>query len=68
MWLAVNMRLNCVLFADTDIGTPILMLSLTFSHVMALIAVIAISWACLQSLWLFFAQAEHVVGLYYGKR
>jgi len=50
------------------IGTPILMLSLTFSHVMALIAVIAHIAGVFVSRWLFFAQAEHVVGLYYGKR
>jgi DMSO reductase anchor subunit len=50
------------------IGTPILMLSLTLSHVMALIAVIAHIAGVFVSRWLFFAQAEHVVGLYYGKR
>ncbi len=50
------------------IGTPILMLSLTFSHVMALSAVIAHIAGVFVSRWLFFAQAEHVVGLYYGKR
>ena len=50
------------------IGTPILTLSLTFNHVTALIAVIAHIAGVFVSRWLFFAQAEHVVGLYYGKR
>ena len=50
------------------IGTPILALSLTFNHVTALIAVIAHITGVFISRWLFFAQAEHVVGLYYGKR
>ena len=50
------------------IGTPILALSLTFNHMTALIAVIAHIAGVFVSRWLFFAQAEHVVGLYYGKR
>ena len=50
------------------IGTPILALSLTFSHMTAFIAVIAHIAGVFVSRWLFFAQAEHVVGLYYGKR
>ena len=49
------------------IGTPILALSLTFNHITALIAVIAHIAGVFVSRWLFFAQAEHVVGLYYGK-
>ena len=50
------------------IGTPILALSLAFSHLTTLIAVIAHIAGVFVSRWLFFAQAEHVVGLYYGKR
>ena len=50
------------------IGTPILALSLTFNHVTASIAVITHVAGVFVSRWLFFAQAEHVVGLYYGKR
>ena len=49
-------------------GTPILALSLTFTYLTALIAVIAHIAGVFVSRWLFFAQAEHVVGLYYGKR
>ena len=50
------------------IGTPILALSLTFNHLTASIAVITHVAGVFVSRWLFFAQAEHVVGLYYGKR
>jgi DMSO reductase anchor subunit len=50
------------------IGTPILALSLTFNYLTTLIAVIAHVSGVFVSRWLFFAQAEHVVGLYYGKR
>ena len=39
-----------------------------FKHLLALIAVIAHLIGISTSRWLFFAQAEHVVGLYYGKR
>lgn len=39
-----------------------------FKHLLALIAVIAHLIGIATSRWLFFAQAEHVVGLYYGKR
>lgn len=47
---------------------PIILLLLPFSHWLALIAVIAHIAGVLTARWLFFAQAEHVVGLYYGKR
>lgn len=37
-------------------------------HVLALLAVVSHLAGVAASRWLFFAQAEHVVGLYYGKR
>ncbi|MCD9148034.1 dimethyl sulfoxide reductase anchor subunit family protein [Pseudophaeobacter flagellatus] len=37
-------------------------------HLMAALAVVAHMSGVAVSRWLFFAQAEHVVGLYYGKR
>ena len=49
-------------------GMPIIFLSLPFSHFMALLAVISHIAGIFIIRWLFFAQAEHVVGLYYGKR
>ena len=50
------------------IGTPILLLSLSFSHFLAALALISHVAGLFISRWLFFAEAEHVVGLYYGKR
>ncbi|MFU8777115.1 MAG: dimethyl sulfoxide reductase anchor subunit family protein [Roseovarius sp.] len=47
---------------------PILLLLVPFSHGLALVAVVAHVAGIAVSRWLFFAEAEHVVGLYYGKR
>ncbi len=47
---------------------PVLLLLLPFNHLLAVIAVLAHVTGVLASRWLFFAQAEHVVGLYYGQR
>lgn len=46
---------------------PILLL-LVHSHILAALAVLSHIAGVLALRWLFFAQAEHVVGLYYGKR
>jgi DMSO reductase anchor subunit len=62
---AAKLRIiTLILFA----GTPVLLLALTFNHILAAIAVVAHVAGVITSRWLFFAQAEHVVGLYYGKR
>jgi sulfite dehydrogenase (quinone) subunit SoeC len=50
------------------IGLPVLLLLAPFGHVQALLAVLSHLIGVVISRWLFFAQAEHVVGLYYGKR
>ena len=47
---------------------PIVLLLLPFSHALALVAVLSHVAGALVARWLFFAEAEHVVGLYYGKR
>ena len=48
---------------------PVVILAvLPFNHFLALVAVLCHIAGVLTSRWLFFAQAEHVVGLYYGKR
>ena len=47
---------------------PVVLLLLPFSHVLALLAVICHVAGIAASRWLFFAEAEHVVGFYYGKR
>ena len=47
---------------------PIILLLLPFNHTFAALAVLSHIAGVLTLRWLFFAQAEHVVGLYYGKR
>ncbi len=47
---------------------PVVLLLLPFSHMLAALAVLCHIAGVLTLRWLFFAQAEHVVGLYYGKR
>ncbi|MEJ6392072.1 DmsC/YnfH family molybdoenzyme membrane anchor subunit [Gymnodinialimonas sp. 2305UL16-5] len=47
---------------------PILLLLLPFSHAIAVLAIASHLAGVLTARWLFFAEAEHVVGLYYGKR
>jgi DMSO reductase anchor subunit len=47
---------------------PIALLLLPFNHVFAAFAVVSHLAGVLISRWLFFAEAEHVVGLYYGAR
>ncbi len=50
------------------VGLPCLLLVLPFSHLLAFVALISHVAGVLIARWLFFAEAEHVVGLYYGKR
>lgn len=47
---------------------PVVLLLAPFSHWIGLFAVLGHILGILTSRWLFFAEAEHVVGLYYGKR
>lgn len=47
---------------------PVICLTLPFSHLLAALAVLSHLAGVLAARWLFFAEAEHVVGLYYGKR
>lgn len=49
-------------------GLPLVLLLISPSHVLGGIAVISHLVGVFTARWLFFAQAEHVVGLYYGKR
>lgn len=56
--------ISIVLFAVL----PILLLTAPFSHWLALVAVVSHVTGAFAARWLFFAEAEHVVGLYYGKR
>jgi DMSO reductase anchor subunit len=47
---------------------PAALLLLPFSHLLAGVAVLSHLAGVLVARWLFFAEAEHVVGLYYGQR
>lgn len=47
---------------------PVLILMLPFHHILGVLAVLSHVAGVLTARWLFFAEAEHVVGLYYGKR
>ncbi|MEO1773327.1 MAG: DmsC/YnfH family molybdoenzyme membrane anchor subunit [Pseudomonadota bacterium] len=47
---------------------PFLLLLISDSHLVAGLAVLLHLTGALAARWLFFAEAEHVVGLYYGKR
>ena len=46
---------------------PAMLLLLPFSHVLAAFAALSHLAGALVARWLFFAEAEHVVGLYYGR-
>ena len=60
-------KLRVIAFA-LAIALPVILLLLPFHHLLALAAVLSHLAGVATSRWLFFAQSEHVVGLYYGKR
>ncbi len=62
---ASKLRVIALIFM---VGVPVALLSMPITHLIALVAVIAHVAGLFVSRWLFFAQAEHVVGLYYGRR
>jgi DMSO reductase anchor subunit len=47
---------------------PVILLLLPYPHIFGVLALISHIAGVLVSRWLFFAEAEHVVGLYYGMR
>lgn len=49
-------------------GLPVVLLLVPFAHALAAVAAACHLAGIAASRWLFFAEAEHVVGLYYGKR
>ena len=61
-------KLRIIAFALGYALPVILLLLPVFYHVLALLAVLSHLAGIIASRWLFFAEAEHVVGLYYGKR
>lgn len=50
------------------VAVPVALLALPFNHYFAALTVVSHLGGVAVSRWLFFAEAEHVVGLYYGKR
>ncbi|WP_299744566.1 DmsC/YnfH family molybdoenzyme membrane anchor subunit [uncultured Tateyamaria sp.] len=63
-----SMKLRIISFVLMVVLPVLLLAAAPFSHGLALLAVISHVAGALASRWLFFAEAEHVVGLYYGKR
>ncbi|QYX57499.1 dimethyl sulfoxide reductase anchor subunit [Roseovarius sp. SCSIO 43702] len=61
------LKLRVIAFA-LGYALPFVLLLLPFGHWLAALAVISHLAGIATSRWLFFAEAEHVVGLYYGKR
>lgn len=60
-------KLRAIAFALAFV-VPVGLLILPFNHLVGALAVLSHMAGIATSRWLFFAQAEHVVGLYYGKR
>lgn len=61
------LKLRVIAFGLTFV-LPLILLLLPFTHVFAALAVLSHIAGVACSRWLFFAEAEHVVGLYYGMR
>lgn len=62
-----SLRLRVIAYG-LAILVPLVLLSMPLNHMLAAVAVLSHVVGVLASRWLFFAEAEHVVGLYYGKR
>lgn len=61
---AIKLRVIAFVFG---FALPMLLILMPFSHTLAAVAVISHLVGIATSRWLFFAEADHVVGLYYGK-
>lgn len=62
---SLQLRVIALIFM---VAIPVALLLLPFNHLIAFLAVASHILGVLVSRWLFFAEAEHAVGLYYGKR
>ncbi|MEN9011452.1 MAG: DmsC/YnfH family molybdoenzyme membrane anchor subunit [Yoonia sp.] len=62
---AMNIRIIALVLGFV---IPVLLLLTGVGHVLAAVAVLSHIAGVIALRWLFFAQAEHVVGLYYGQR
>jgi DMSO reductase anchor subunit len=61
-------KLRVIAFILTFAAPLLILAVLPFSHILAVVAVFSHVAGVATSRWLFFAEAEHVVGLYYGMR
>jgi DMSO reductase anchor subunit len=61
------LKLRVIAFA-LGYAVPVALVTLPFSHALGALAVLSHLAGITASRWLFFAEAEHIVGLYYGKR
>ncbi|MBO9473907.1 dimethyl sulfoxide reductase anchor subunit [Shimia sp. R10_1] len=61
-------KLRVIAFVLTFVLPLVVLTLLPFGHFLAAIAVLSHIAGVATSRWLFFAEAEHVVGLYYGMR
>ncbi len=62
------LKLRAIAIATLGLLPAAILLLLPFNHVLALLAVASHLIGLFAARWLFFAEAEHVVGLYYGQR
>ena len=62
---AIKLRIIALALA---FAVPIVLLLLPFNHVLAALAVLSHLCGVLITRWLFFAEAEHTVSLYYGRQ
>ena len=60
-------KLRIIALAAASVVPALLLLLLPVGHGLALLVVVLHLVGALAARWLFFAEAEHVVGLYYGK-
>lgn len=62
------MKLRLIALVLMAVLPLLILLAFPFNHILAGLAVISHLIGVFTARWLFFAEAEHVVGLYYGKR
>jgi DMSO reductase anchor subunit len=62
------MKLRLIALTLMAVVPLLILLAFPFNHLLAGLAVISHLIGVFTARWLFFAEAEHVVGLYYGKR
>ncbi|WP_166416779.1 dimethyl sulfoxide reductase anchor subunit family protein [Cochlodiniinecator piscidefendens] len=63
-----SQKLRVIALVFMSLVPSIILLALPAGHFLALVAVVSHIAGTIASRWLFFAEAEHAVGLYYDKR